>query len=77
MAKRYIATGNGMEVPLDAKTVDNAIDEIVRGGRKFGGWQTFDMQDANTHEEIAVMIDIKDPEWLEAWGPSPAELALS
>ena len=77
MAKRYIATGNGMEVPLDAETVDKAIEEIVRGGRKFGGWQTFDVRDANTHEEIAVMIDIEDGEWLEAWGPSPAELALS
>ena len=57
---RYLATGNGIEVPLNAKTVDDAIDEIVQGGSKFEGWQTFDVFDTVTCDTVAVMIDIEN-----------------
>jgi uncharacterized protein (DUF2126 family) len=52
---RYVATGNGITVPLSAKTVD----EIVRGGSKFEGWQTFNVFDTKTCDEVAVMVDIE------------------
>ena len=42
---RYIATGNGIQVPLAAKTVDDALDEVERGGRIFRAHQTFDIID--------------------------------
>ena len=57
---RYLATGNGITVPLSAKTVDQAVDEIVQGGSKFEGWQTFDVFDTKTCDTVAVMVDIKD-----------------
>ena len=38
---RYIATGNGLEVPLEATTLDGAIAEVESGGRKFCAHQTF------------------------------------
>lgn len=70
---RYIARGNGIQVPLDATTVDEAIIEVENGGRKFCAWQTFDIclydeEFGMAGEEVAVMVDIHDPSWLEEWG---------
>ena len=70
---RYIATGNGIQVPLAAKTVDDALGEVERGGRKFRAHQTFDIIDEDACEEVAVMVDIKDPCWFEEWGDPDAE----
>ena len=58
--RRYLATGNGIRVPLRAETVDEAIEEIARGGSKFEGWQTFDVIDQKTCDEVAVMVDVED-----------------
>ena len=73
MANRYVATGNGIEVPLAARTLDAAITEVELGGRRFRAWQTFDILDQEAGEEVAVMIDIKEPFWLEEWGDPEAQ----
>ena len=45
------------DVPLKARTLDEAIDEV-----RTNDWpdQTMDILDAATHEEVAVMVDV-DP----------------
>ena len=57
MSRFYAHSATLGDVPLKARTLDEAIDE----GRT-GDWpdRTMDIFDAATHEEAAVMVDV-DP----------------
>ena len=45
------------DVPLKARTLDEAVDEVRTGDCPD---QTMDIFDAHTHEQVAVMVDV-DP----------------
>ena len=65
---KFYATGNGLRIPLGSRTLDDAIGEVERGGRRFCAEQTFDIENGRGEEGVAVMVDVQDLHWLEAWG---------
>ena len=53
---------SGIQVPSCEEPSDWS-----HSGRKFRAHQTFDIIDEDACEEVAVMVDIKDPCWFEEW----------
>ena len=61
-----------MEIPLVSKTLNGAIAEVERGGKKFCAEQTFDVclfdVETNAPGEMLAEMVVAEWSWLEAWG---------